>query len=131
MPVPERRITRRAILFALSLRNTHAMENQSQELMDCQAERLAEFPEVHSTVNEHLEERRAQLRRLEDCLEALVHRTFKDTAIIGQYRGHSQAAARGEVLRNPALREHLGSQRTRTLPDELAARGLDRSSCNL
>jgi ferritin-like metal-binding protein YciE len=57
-------------LFVLGLRNAHAMENQSQELMENQAERLTEFPEVHSKVNKHLEEIQTELRKLEDCLQA-------------------------------------------------------------
>src|SRR3954471_5253839 len=99
-------------LLALGLRNIHAMENQSQELMERQAERLAEFLEVHSTVNKHLEKTRTQLRRLEDCPEALEGGSIELSKILqslGNITAATHAAAGGEVLRNPALRERLGS----------------------
>src|SRR6266702_2535112 len=51
--------------FVLELRNAHAMERQSQELMKWQSVRLADYPEIERRIRTHMEETDEQLRRLE------------------------------------------------------------------
>jgi ferritin-like metal-binding protein YciE len=91
-------------LFIVGLRNAHAMENQSHELMERQAERLTEFPQVKAKLREHLEETRTQLRRLEDCLEDLGESpsTLKDTALsaLGNITAATHATSGDEVLKD-------------------------------
>src|SRR5256885_16885278 len=69
--------------FVLELRNAHAMERQSLELMKWQAVRLADYPEIEQRVRTHMKETEEQLRRLERCLEALNERPsiLRDTAL--------------------------------------------------
>ena len=49
--------------FVLELRNAHAMERQSQELMKWQAVRLADYPDIEKRIRTHMEETDEQLRR--------------------------------------------------------------------
>jgi ferritin-like metal-binding protein YciE len=69
-------------IFVVGLRNAHGMETQARELMERQSERLDEYPEVKAKVAAHLQETNEQLKRLEQCLEALGEgtSTLKDTA---------------------------------------------------
>src|ERR1700733_2750373 len=68
-------------IFVVGLRNAHAMETQARELMERQSERLDEYPEVKAKVATHLQETNEQLKRLEQCLDALGKgaSTLKDT----------------------------------------------------
>ena len=58
-------------IFVVGLRNAHAMATQARELMERQSERLDEYPEVKAKVTAHLQETNGQLKRLEQCLDAL------------------------------------------------------------
>jgi ferritin-like metal-binding protein YciE len=91
-------------LFVVGLRNAHAMEHQSQELMERQSERLTDFPEVHAKVNQHLQETRTQLNRLEECLEHLGESpsVLKDTALsaLGNVTASTHAMAGDEILKD-------------------------------
>jgi ferritin-like metal-binding protein YciE len=90
--------------FVLELRNAHAMERQSHELMKWQAVRLADYPDMEERIRKHMAETNAQLRRLEKCLEALNERPsiLKDTAlsILGNLTATSNAMGEDEILKN-------------------------------
>ncbi len=90
--------------FVLELRNAHAMERQSQELMKWQAVRLADYPEIEQRIRAHMEETDEQLRRLERCLESLNERPsiLKDTALslLGNLTATSNAMGEDEILKN-------------------------------
>ena len=90
--------------FVLELRNAHAMERQSLELMKWQAVRLADYPEIEQRVRTHMKETEEQLRRLERCLEALNERPsiLKDTALslLGNLAATSNAMGEDEILKN-------------------------------
>src|ERR1700676_4640016 len=91
-------------IFVVGLRNAHAMENQARELMERQSERLDEYPEVKAKVAAHLQETNEQLKRLEQCLDALgeAKSTLKDTAqsVMANVLGMSHVLAGDEILKN-------------------------------
>ncbi len=68
-------------LFILGLRNAHAMEIQTRELMERQSERMDKYPEVKARLQTHLQETNEQLKRLEQCLSACgeSNSSLKDT----------------------------------------------------
>jgi ferritin-like metal-binding protein YciE len=91
-------------IFVVGLRNAHAMETQARELMERQSERLDEYPEVKVKVTAHLQETNEQLKRLEQCLDALGERTstLKDTAqsVMANVMAMSHTMAGDEILKN-------------------------------
>jgi ferritin-like metal-binding protein YciE len=91
-------------LFILGLRNAHAMERQAEQLMQRQAERLTDFPELQLRLRSHLQETRQQIRRLERRLDACgdAHSTLKDAALslLGNLAALGNALAGDEILKN-------------------------------
>jgi ferritin-like metal-binding protein YciE len=91
-------------IFVVGLRNAHAMEIQARELMERQSERLDEYPEVKAKVTAHIEETNEQLKRLEECLDALGEgtSTLKDTAqsVMANVMAMTHAVAGDEILKN-------------------------------
>ena len=91
-------------IFVVGLRNAHAMETQARELMERQAERLDEYPEVKAKVAAHLQETNEQLKRLELCLDALgeATSTLKDTAqsVMANVLAMTHVLAGDEILKN-------------------------------
>jgi ferritin-like metal-binding protein YciE len=89
--------------FVLELRNAHAMERQSLELMKWQAVRLADYPEIEQQIRTHMAETEEQLRRLEHCLQSLNERPsiLKDTALslLGNLTATSNAMGEDEILK--------------------------------
>lgn len=89
--------------FVLELRNAHAMERQSHELMKWQTVRLADYPEIEQRIRAHMTETDEQLRRLEQCLAALNERPsiLKDTALslLGNLTATSNAMGEDEILK--------------------------------
>jgi ferritin-like metal-binding protein YciE len=91
-------------LFITGLKNAHAMERQAQEMLERQAERMTDYPELRTKAQEHLLETREQLRRLETCLEQLGSSpaTLKDAALAlgANMAAMGHAMAGDEVLKN-------------------------------
>jgi ferritin-like metal-binding protein YciE len=91
-------------IFVVGLRNAHAMETQARELMERQSERLDEYPEVKVKVTAHLQETNEQLKRLEQCLDALGEgtSTLKDTAqsVMANVMAMTHTMAGDEILTN-------------------------------
>lgn len=91
-------------IFIVGLRNAHAMEIQARELMERQAERLGDYPEVQSKVRNHLEETKSQIDRLEKCLDACgeSQSTLKDTtqSVMANAQAMMHAMAGDEILKN-------------------------------
>jgi ferritin-like metal-binding protein YciE len=91
-------------IFVVGLRNAHAMETQARELMERQAERLDEYPEVKEKVTAHLQETNEQLKRLEQCLDVLgeTTSTLKDTAqsVMANVMAMTHGMAGDEILKN-------------------------------
>jgi ferritin-like metal-binding protein YciE len=90
--------------LATGLRNAHAMESQALELLERQASRLEEYPEVQEQVQHHLAQTGRQLDRLEQCLDALGEdaAVVKDGALatLGDLMAASNAMAEDEILKN-------------------------------
>ena len=91
-------------LYVTGLKNAHAMESQAHELLERQAGRLEEFPEVRERVRAHLQETKTQLERLERCLSSLDSSpsSLKDTALAfgGNLAALTNAMAGDEILKN-------------------------------
>jgi len=91
-------------LYVTGLKNAHAMESQAHELLERQAGRLEEFPEVRERVRAHLQETKTQLERLERCLSSLGSSpsSLKDTALAfgGNLAALTNAMAGDEILKN-------------------------------
>ena len=90
--------------FVVGLRNAHAMEVQARELMERQSERLDAYPDVKAKITEHLQETKAQLQRLERCLEACGESTstLKDTtqSLMANMQAMVHSVADDEILKN-------------------------------
>ncbi len=91
-------------LFITGLRNAHAMENQAHEMLERQSERMTDYPSFRARLASHLEETKAQLKRLEKCLANLDSSpsTFKDTTMSlgANIAAMGHAMAGDEVLKN-------------------------------
>ncbi|HEY8381323.1 MAG TPA: DUF892 family protein [Microvirga sp.] len=97
-------------LYAIALRNTHAMEAQGLRQMEIQVSRLERYPQYEALLRRHIETTRQQLNRLEQALEgegesisalkevvtnvagsigATVHSLFKDETLKNLYAGYA------------------------------------------
>jgi ferritin-like metal-binding protein YciE len=90
-------------LISSALRDAHAMEEQAITLLTMQSSRLESYPELRNRVRLHLDETKSQLRRVDECLEAIgtEKSTLKDlvqkfTATVG---GAFNAMTEDEVLK--------------------------------
>jgi len=91
-------------LLITGLKNAHAMENQAHEMLERQAERMTDYPELRKKVAEHLKETKEQLARLEKCLTELDSSpsTVKDATMAfgANVAAMGHAMAGDEVLKN-------------------------------
>jgi len=51
------------------LRDAHAMEQQAEQMLDAQARRIENYPELSARFEQHIAETRSQKQRLEACIE--------------------------------------------------------------
>jgi ferritin-like metal-binding protein YciE len=86
------------------LKDAHAMEQKSTELLEAQAARLQHYPEMRARVAEHLEETRRQAERVAACLTRLDGgpSVLKDTMgwVAGSFGALMNAAAPDEVVKD-------------------------------
>ena len=91
-------------LFITGLKNAHAMENQAHEMLERQAERMTDYPELRQRAAEHLQETKQQLARLEKCLTdaGSSPSTIKDATLAfgANMAAMGHALAKDEVLKN-------------------------------
>lgn len=91
-------------VLVTGLRNAHAMESRALELLERQASRLEEYPEVQAQIQHHLAQTGRQLDRLEQCMDALGEEAslVDDTerAALGDLMALSAAMADDEILKN-------------------------------
>lgn len=73
------------------LRDAHAMEQQAISMLDTQAGRLENYPELKAAMSNHLEQTRRQAEMLEGCL----HRMGDDTSTIKDITGKLVAFGQG------------------------------------
>ena len=53
------------------LRDAHAMEQQAENMLEAQVERLENYPQLRTRIQQHLEETHQQRAQLETCLQRL------------------------------------------------------------
>lgn len=91
-------------IFAIGLRNAHAMENQALTILRTQAARLDRYPELGRAVAQHISETERQLDRLERLLDGMNESTsmIKDTAmsVAGFASAIANSLAPDEILKN-------------------------------
>jgi ferritin-like metal-binding protein YciE len=96
------------------LRDAHAMEMQAIQILENQARRIENYPELRNRILEHLEETEAQAEMLERCIErhGTTSSALKDTAaaFIGNMQALSGLFVGDEVVKGAIFSytfEHL------------------------
>lgn len=73
------------------LRDAYAMEKQAVEMLEKQADRIKNYPEVQQRIALHLEETKTQADRLEQCLASMGEDTSAFKTGLGKMVGSAQA----------------------------------------
>jgi ferritin-like metal-binding protein YciE len=85
------------------LRDAHAMEEQAEKMLQAQASRIKNYPEVAAGVERHLAETRRQRERLEQCLSRRGASTsgLKDMAakVTAMMQGVGGSMASDEIVK--------------------------------
>jgi len=91
-------------LFIAGLKDAHAMERQSQEMLEQMLSRIENYPQVRDRIAQHLDETLLQKERLEQILELTGsdRSLFKDMAMtaMGAMGAMANAMAEDEILKN-------------------------------
>jgi ferritin-like metal-binding protein YciE len=91
-------------IFVTGLRNAHAMENQALSIMKPQLARIEQYPEVAAMLDQHIQETKGQIARIEEILTGLNedHSTLKDLALsfTGSMAAMGHTVAGDEILKN-------------------------------
>ncbi|QTL02659.1 ferritin-like domain-containing protein [Aquabacter sp. L1I39] len=91
-------------IFAVGLRNAHALENEALSIMNRQLDRLESYPDLAARLRRHVSETQAQAKRLEDILADLgeSQSSLKDTAasFMGNMAALGHTMADDEILKN-------------------------------
>jgi ferritin-like metal-binding protein YciE len=96
-------------LYITGLHNAHAMEEQALSIMKPQVDRLEEYPQMASRLQQHIAETEGQIRRLDEVMrstgtdESAVKDTFLSAVGTAAAAGH--AVTSDEVIKN-ALANH-------------------------
>lgn len=90
--------------FIAGLQNAHSVEAQASQIMQRQIDRMSDDPDMVSRLRSHLEETRAQQKRLEEILAGMgnSHSSFKDAVmgLQGNIMAIGHAMAGDEVVKN-------------------------------
>jgi len=73
------------------LRDAHAMESQAVEMLERQAERIKNYPDVLAKVQEHIEVSNRQADRLKQCLQRLGTDTSAIKTGVAMLIGNAQS----------------------------------------
>ena len=91
-------------LFAVGLRNAHAMEKQALSIMRPQVSRIENYPEVAQRLEEHIRETEGQIERLDELLEGIDESpsSLKDAALstVGTMATLGHSVAGDEIIKN-------------------------------
>ncbi|MCH8686498.1 DUF892 family protein [Pedomonas mirosovicensis] len=91
-------------LFIAGLKDAHAMERQSEQMLELMLSRIEHYPQVRERVAQHLDETKMQLQRLEQIFEITGsdRSLFKDMAMAatGTMGAMANAMAEDEILKN-------------------------------
>lgn len=86
------------------LRDAHAMEEQAESMLKRQAERLNNYIELRTRVEQHVQETRSQAQRIEECINRLDGGTSAMKDLGGKISANMgalfNAAAEDEVVKN-------------------------------
>lgn len=86
------------------LRDAHAMEKQAISILERQADRIENYPEMRQQVQSHLETSRRQAERVEECINQLGGDTSTVKEGVAKFMGNmsalTNAAAGDEVVKN-------------------------------
>ena len=90
--------------YMTGLVNAHALEEQAVSILSRQVERLESYPEMSDQIRLHIDESKAQARRLEEILQSLgtSHSTLKDlvTSFAGNMAAIAHVPMQDEVMKN-------------------------------
>jgi ferritin-like metal-binding protein YciE len=93
------------------LSDAHAMEQQAKQMLQAQASRIENYPDLAARIEQHLSETRSQRRRLEACLERRGTRAsgFKDAGgrFMAMMQGFGGSIAPDEVAMASYTFEHF------------------------
>lgn len=64
-------MTNRQDRLAQWLRDAHAMEEQAETMLNAQASRLENYPELRQRIEQHIRETESQAERVQQCIERL------------------------------------------------------------
>ena len=91
-------------IFVTGLRNAHAMEKQALAMLQPQANRIRNYPEVSGRIEQHIAETEGQIQRLGQLLgdRNEEHSSFKDMvmSVVGGMGAMGHAVADDEILKN-------------------------------
>ena len=91
-------------VFIVGLKNAHATARQGRTMVEAQVQRLENYPKLKAKLQSHLQEKDAQLERLEVILEDLgeSRSAFKDAAMgmMASAASMANSAAGDEVIKN-------------------------------
>jgi ferritin-like metal-binding protein YciE len=86
------------------LRDAHAMEKQSAEVLEKQAQRLEGYPDMQARIRQHVNETRGHADRVEECIQRLDGGTsfIKDATgtLAGNMAAMMNAMASDEVVKD-------------------------------
>ncbi|OLU27331.1 hypothetical protein BVH03_14000 [Pseudomonas sp. PA15(2017)] len=85
------------------LRDAHAMEQQAEQMLKAQAERLEHYPKLKTRIEQHIEETQGQRESLEGCLERLGEKPSMLKDIAGKLTAFGQAAG-GSVMSDEVIK---------------------------
>lgn len=91
-------------LFIAGLRDAHAMERQSQEMLEQMLARIENYPQVRERIAQHLDETLMQKERIEKILDLMGEdrSRLKDMAMtmMGAMSAMGNAMAEDEIIKN-------------------------------
>lgn len=90
--------------FTLGLKNAHATASQCRTMVKAQVERVEQYPKILAKLQSHLQEKDAQLQRLETIMDSygVSRSALKEAAMTmtGTISSMATAAAGDEIIKN-------------------------------
>ncbi len=73
------------------LRDAHAMEQQAEQMLKAQSERIEHYPDLQARITQHIDETRGQRELLESCFERLGESPSTVKDVMGRLAAFGQA----------------------------------------
>jgi ferritin-like metal-binding protein YciE len=90
------------------LRDAHAMETQAIQMLEGQAQRLENYPELRAKVQDHIEETRRQAEMVEECIDRRGGRTSGLKEMAAGFTGNMQAMS-GILMSDEVMKGGIAS----------------------